>query len=357
MRFALPSRMRARWLSLALVSALLGGCFATHGTGRDAGATVDAEVMCELFDASVTSLVCPRVVGAGSIATVFVTSTPRACCSSGTVRTSVASTGTSHTVTLAWDACDCCEECDCRAPLEEVSVALGLLPVGLHRVDAHGQSCSFEVVAPLPPGERCDPPFAGTDFRAPAHLFEGQPYPVTLTSEPASGCSCSPRVAGDATSFALELCDCCDECECVDSGYQASAVRDPLPLGAHAIVFPHGAGSVTVHDRAACRSIEATAVTIVPPRRDLILGGPALTWARVEGEDWVCCATPQAVVEQADTTGPGGIALMLSSCVYEDCDCVPGAPTATSAWFSLGELAPGAYSVRVGDIATTFTVD
>ncbi|MCZ7687251.1 MAG: hypothetical protein M5U28_54360 [Sandaracinaceae bacterium] len=93
-----------------------------------------------------------------------------------------------------------------------------------------------------------------------------------------------------------------------------------------------------------------------PPRRDLITAGPALTWVAVEGEEWLCCADPAPVVDQLDTT-EGGIALRLSSCVTEDCACVPDLLTPVRAWYSLGELPPGTYSLRAGGVATTFTVD
>lgn len=346
--------MRSSWLSLAL-AATITGCFDAHGTGPDAGPLVDAPVMCELRAASVLELSCPSVVVAGTAATITVTTAPVACCSSGTVRSRVRRAGTTHTVSLEWDACDCCEGCRCIGPIEEVTVGLGELEAGSHRVEVHGSTCVIEALPPT--GVECGPPFASTEFLAPRHLYEGQEYPVTLTSEPASSCSCTPRVTGAETlSYALELCDCCDACECIDPGYQASHVRAPLPIGTHLVGFPHGSGEVTVHAYAECRPIDVTNVVVVPPRRDLVTSGPALTWVAVEGEEWLCCAEPAPVVDQLDTTEPG-IALRLSSCVNEDCDCVPTSPTTARAWYSLGELPAGTYSLRAGEVATTFTVD
>ncbi|HEY8428936.1 MAG TPA: hypothetical protein VIL20_11205 [Sandaracinaceae bacterium] len=348
--------MRISWLTLALVASLaLAGCFDAHGVGPDAGTVVDGgSVMCELRPALVQALACPSVVGADQEATVTVTTTPRACCSSGTVRSSVSSSGARHTITLEWDACECCDDCRCVAPMQDVTVALGVLPVGEHEVEAHGHRCRFEVVPPI--GDQCRPASAA-EVRAPAHLLAGQEYAVTLTSEGGRGCGCTPRVAGlDELDVSLELCECCEACECIDPGYQASAVRGPLPVGTHSVALPHGTAAVTVHAPTACRPIAATSVTIVPPRRDLILGGPALTWARVEGEELLCCAEPVPVVEQLDTTGPE-IVLRLSSCVEYDCACVPTVPRTASAWFSLGELAPGSYTLRVGDVRTTFEVE
>lgn len=346
--------MRSRWLTLALALGL-GGCFDTHGVAVDGGP--DTGVVCELRPASVMELECPLLATAAEPVVVVVTSSPNACCASGDVLPSVRTSGQLHEVTLEWDACDCCDTCRCIGPIASTEIDLGLLAPGRHTVEAGGQSCFIDVIAPPTPVE-CHPPAGPTDFRAPAHLFEDQAYPTTLTSDSSGSCSCSPRVVGaDTLSYSLALCGCCDECECIDPGYQASDVRDPLPRGTHLVTTPHGASQVTVHARSECRLVDATAISIVPPRRDLLIGGPALTWARVDGEEWLCCATPQTVVEQVDTTG-SGIALQLYSCVTDDCDCVPATPTPTSAWLALGELAPGTtYSARAGDVVATFTAE
>ncbi|MCZ7687250.1 MAG: hypothetical protein M5U28_54355 [Sandaracinaceae bacterium] len=124
----------------------LSGCFDAHGTGPDAGPLVDAPVMCELRAASVLELRCPSVVVAGTDASVTVSTSPSACCSSGTVRSSVRRAGLAHTVSLEWDACDCCESCRCVGPIEEVTISLGELEAGSHRVDVHGSTCVIEAL-------------------------------------------------------------------------------------------------------------------------------------------------------------------------------------------------------------------
>ncbi len=350
--------MRARWLTVALLVPTLGACFDMHGVGagRDAGPGGDdaGPVRCELLPASVIELTCPSVVVAGGAPTIHVQSSPTACCSSGTLRRQVETVGRRHLVALEWDACECCEACRCVGPIEDVSITLPVVSeLGTHTVEASGVTCTFEVLAPTP--SECGPAPGGGGFRAPAHLLEGQPYPVTLTSEPGFGCDCDPRVTGAADlSYGLELCECCNECDCIDGGYQAGDVHPPLPIGRHSVGFPHGGGHVDVHPRAECTEIRAVGVAIEGPRLDLVQGGQRLWWARVTGEAVVCCVTPEPVVEQLDTTD-GSIGLGLLSCHREDCDCV-GSPVETSAWFSLGELRSGAHQVRVGDLVERFEV-
>lgn len=346
--------MRARWLTLALV--FCSGCFGAHGSDEDAGPPgTDAgppPVMCELYGASVHEIVCPSTVQAGERASITITTSPAACCSSGTIRPSYGSEGFSHRFELEWDACDCCDACRCVGPIDDVVVQTGALEAGRHTIEAHGVTCEVEALA----FAECGPPLPSTDFRAPEHLLEGQAYPVTLTNEPGVSCACSPRVVGaDELEYSMELCDCCDVCDCIDSGYQASHVRDPLDVGQHVVVIPHGVSQVSVHARSECYEIDVTGLELEAPRRDLSTSGPALTWARVTGEEPTCCTPPTPVVERLDTTGPG-IALRLMSCVTVDCGCLPDLPTSASAWFSLGELAPGTHVVRVGDLEQTITL-
>ncbi|MCB9593596.1 MAG: hypothetical protein H6719_12755 [Sandaracinaceae bacterium] len=350
--------MRARWLTLALITAPLAGCFDMHGLGDSDAGPPEADagaLMCELYPGAVMELSCPSVVVAGTSAVVRVQTSPTTCCDSGTVRRQVETVGRRHLVELEWDACDCCPTCRCVGPIEEVEITLeNLFDLGAHTVEAGGATCTFEVLAPTP--STCGPAPGGGGFRAPEHVLEGQPYPATLTSEPGFGCDCRPRVVGaESLSYALELCDCCDECDCIDGGYQAGHVHDPLPVGTHMVGFPHGAGQVEVHPRDECAEIPAVSLEVEGPRLDLVQGGQRLWWVRATGEALVCCVTPEPVVEQLATADDGSIALRMLSCHREDCDCV-GRPVPTSAWFSLGELPSGRQLVRLGDLVATFEV-
>lgn len=346
--------MRARWLTLALVFS--SGCFGAHGPEGEVDAgppSADAgPPMCELYGASILFLECPATVIAGEPASVTISTSPAACCGSGTIRPTYRNEGGVHRISIEWDACECCETCRCVGPIDDVVVQTDPLDEGVHTVDVDGTTCTVEAIALAD----CRSPTSSTNFRAPLHLLEGQSYPTTLTSEPSASCACNPVVVGaDTLGYSLQLCGCCDLCDCIDPGYQASYVRDALPVGDHAVGIPHGESQVTVHPRAECYEIDPTGLTIEPPRTDLVQGGPALFWARITGEEWTCCAVPTPVVERLDTTD-GSIALTLMSCVTIDCDCEPTGPTGTSTWFSLGELRSGTHRIRLGGLSETVIV-
>lgn len=325
--------------------------------GSDAGGpAADAGFLCEARGASVLELRCPMGVPQFTPASVFVSTSPTACCSSGTVRQRVSSRGNEHTIALEWDACDCCEACRCVGPIEELTVDLGAdLAPGRHTVTVAGSTCSFEVLPE--PAPDCRPGPATAEVRAPTHLLEGQPYATTLTADALGSCSCRPRIAGaESLVYSIELCDCCDACDCIDQGYQIGHVRTPLDVGTHPVSFPGTPETVvSVHARAGCQELAVTALTYEPPRDDLTQGGERLHWVRVDGEALVCCATPIPVVEPLDTTD-GSIAVRLLSCHEFDCDCEPPGPTPTGQWVSLGELGSGAHRVTAGAQTLDFVV-
>lgn len=334
--------------------ALLGtGCFGTHGPGGDvdAGPVGPGPVLCDLLPASIISVECEAVVSPDGRVLVTIESAPSMCCDAGTPRTRVASRGRAHSIEVEWDACDCCETCRCFGPIQSVEVELGPLFPGTHSVDVHGSTCTIEVPEPascvLAPGE----------LLAPEHILMDQPYAVTITSEGGGGCGCTPRVIGaDVLSYALELCDCCEVCDCIDPGYQASHVRPPLPPGEHIVDGPDGPVAVTVHSPLECNEIVATAIRVYRPRLDLVQGSPSLTWVFVEGTEEICCEPPVPVVARLDTTGPG-IALSLQSCADETlCICSETTLVSTGAWFNLGELPSGEHIVRAGGAVTSIVV-
>jgi hypothetical protein len=154
----------------------------------------------------------------------------------------------------------------------------------------------------------------------------------------------------------LGLCGCCEACECIDAGYEASAVFDRVAVGDHSIELDFGrAVPLAVRERDRCHPVAATGISVVGPDDTLRVGGPRLWWARIQGNEWLCCVDPLPVVDEV-RGAPDAIALELASCVETDCDCEPKSATPFVAWHSLGELAPGTYEVRVGTRSTSFTV-
>jgi hypothetical protein len=172
------------------------------------------------------------------------------------------------------------------------------------------------------------------------------------------GCDCMPRISdsGGSLSFGLELCACCDECDCVDPGYEASREVGPLPSGIYEVVIPEGLPTlIQVVAPGSCDSMPIADVRVVGPDEMLVHGGPRLWWARVVFEQSLCCSAPAPAVEQG--IGPTGeIVLSLASCIREDCLCDPPPPMLHQTWHSLGELDPGTYSLVAGSRRTTFTV-
>jgi hypothetical protein len=351
--------VRAKRLTVALFSLLHAGCYDAHaGAEDDAGLPPPrfdaggAECR-ETLEASVFELRCPEAALAGEYVEVSLDTAPPWCCGGGAVQAEFRQTHESgFEGVLRWTACDCCDACRCVGPVETVSGLIGPLAPGPNVVEVHGTSCLIEAA----PTAGCSPPATATSFRAAHHLLQGQPLSATLTSPEGAGCGCDPRATVSGSSFALELCDCCDDCECVDPGYQSSVVvGDPWPLGEHLLTVPHGVHDLTVHPRSACHPVTAGDVEAFPPDTSLIVTGPRLTWARVIVEECLCCATPAPAFEQT-VLADGTIQLTALSCAPDPCDCDPCSPQRAEAWHSLGELAPGTYALTAGAAATTFVV-
>jgi hypothetical protein len=343
--------MRIAWLTLALLTL---GCFGSHDGDRPDSGLVAPPIdgggaVCLPLAASVNALRCSAPATEGGFAAIEIDTSPARCCASGAVASSVSSSGTMHRVDLAWTACDCCEGCRCVGPLQTVRASVGPLAAGTHTVESGGQRCTFEVV---PAGEcRAQDP---AELRMPLHLLEGQAFSATFTSRDNLSCGCTPRVVAESDSLVFETCDCCDECDCIDSGYQSSAVLDPLPVGSHPLGIPHGERTIVVHALEECRPTDALGVEIVGPAEDAIVTGPRLWWAHVTSEEWLCCAPPAPAIRQ---NGVGPIfELDLMTCVLDDCACVPTTPTPIEAWYSLGELAPGDYEVHISSERVAFRV-
>jgi hypothetical protein len=236
---------------------------------------------------------------------------------------------------------------------EVTDVDLGVFAPGTSlRVEADGRSCTIDI----PIVSECSG-FVASETRVPRVVFPGQPLSATLTMDAAGGCGCTPSASltVDASTVAVDarLCGCCELCDCIDSGYQASVVVDAPPLGDYTL--EDGTGQIAVRDPTTCRALEPTSLELVGPRDDLSVAGPRLWWAAVSGEQSVCCVEPIAGVREA-AVGAAGIHLELLGCVREDCACVPPGPTPFTTWYALGELPSGVHSVRAGDHEATVTV-
>lgn len=328
-------------LTLALVSAMSSACWAAHE--RDAGVDpVDGESPrpdvgpgCRALDGVVESITCELAPSGEGL--VHVRTMPTLCCGSGTP--TVTARGT--TLEVSWIACDCCEGCRCIGPIQDVTVSLGVLGPGTHVVTAGGATCTLEGVTP----PMCRPGDA-EEVRHAQVLYPDQPVAATVVSDRGTGCDCDPRVVGP-DDWRLELCGCCDECDCIDGGYEASFVGPPLALGEHSIVIPHGVATISVHAREDCRPLEARGLRIVVPSPSRVIGGPRLVWAVVSGAEALCCATPAPAVDSTGIGPMGEIVLSLASCVTADCFCEPPGEIPFEAWHSLGELSPGTHTVVV----------
>ena len=363
--------MTSRWpiLALALASTLIAGCFDSHAGGgavraEDGGGIIvppppppiDGGTSCDTYDGLVAELRCVPPSPSSGVPTIELVTHPSECCATGSVsaRPSWSSEWT-FDIDVVWTACDCCFGCGCIGPMEETRVELPVLPPGTYTVRAGGQACELVV-----PEVITDCRGADADLLMPEHVLEGQAIPITLTEEDVLSCGCAPGVAlaGVDGRFALglELCECCEECECVDPGYQASRILEPPPLGQYSFVRAGGSeASLVVHPAAACRVIEPLSVEVEAPRDDLYTSGPRLHWLRVRGEEWVCCAPTAGVLEPLPA-GEHDLAFALRSCVEIDCDCEPAGPTPLEARFALADLAPGRYVIQIGASVTTFTV-
>lgn len=349
---------------LALVSSL-SGCFLVHtgadeeplpgdGGVRPDSATTDVPTvdagMCREGDGSVVALACPPTAAPGEIVRVVATNQHHGCCSSGESRVNVSNRGTTWSLDAEWTVCDCCDGCRCVGPTEDTVVELGPLSPGRHRVTTDGGAeCTIVVEDDA---RRCEPMDANL-VRTQRVVFEGQQLGFSLVQEDVS-CGCQPRlqsILDDA--FAADLCNCCDECFCIDPPYAVSYLGPPPelpPVTINDFTLPTEFRSVD-----SCRAVEPTGLRIEAPEAPVTRDGPAIWWAVVSGMQTVCCVEPFGGVIESHDDGPGR-GLELLSCVDFDCDCV-GSPQPFEAWYPLGELPSGSsHYIYAGRHEVTFDV-
>lgn len=340
---------------LAAAAVVAAGCADSHGTRDDGGPPPPVDgggdgAMCRVLPGTVMSMECAVSPSGEAIATI--TTSPTACCSAGTVTPSVEHGPSSIDVSLVWNACDCCEACRCIGPIQTIDVSLGVLPPGTYAVRSEGATCTLEVGPP----PMCHPAEAD-EARFATVLFDDQPFAATVIDRGPSGCGCTPALApfdGASLSLDLQLCSCCEACDCIDPGYEASRIGSPLPLGTHPVVIPHGVSQVVVTTRDQCRPLTPAALRIVSPDPSLRQSATQIHWAVVSGSEMLCCAPPAPAVDEG--IGPAGErALALYSCVREDCACI-GPEVSFEAWHALGDLPAGTHVVRAGPFEATVTV-
>ncbi|MDQ3033143.1 MAG: hypothetical protein M3Y87_12055 [Myxococcota bacterium] len=333
---------------MALGVLALSGCFDSHGMQPDPGAGADGG-MCLELPATVSSIRCDAAPGAES--SVTISTSPSRCCSTGTATPMLRRSGDAFDVELTWNACDCCEGCRCVGPVEEVRVSLGVLEPGVYTVRSHGSSCTLAITTP----PMCRS-VSADETRVPRVLFDDQPLAATLIERDEVSCSCTPAARlqrSPELALGMELCECCDECDCIDGGYEASVVSDVLPVGTHTLSLPRGPHTVQVTTRDRCRALAPTGLRIVAPG-PLVRAGPAIHWAVISGTERLCCMPPAPAVDEG--IGPAGErALSLRTCVESDCECI-GAEVPFEAWHPLIDLAPGTHVVRAGAFEEAITV-
>ena len=211
---------------------------------------------------------------------------------------------------------------------------------------------AFRLDAFVPPHDAglCSPVEA-SDVRAP-RVVETPRITVSAAVE-GLGCSCAFDVDQDARRASAEICDCCWECDCIDLGYEAHLGFD-LEHEEGALEVLGEVVPYRVRTRDECRPSRATGLRVVPPVEGYQQHGEPIWWAAVAGAEVLCCAAPAPLVVDADDVADT-FSLEIYSCVEADCPCV-GSPMPFEAWFPLGSLDPGEYTVTIDGIAQVFEV-
>lgn len=352
--------MTRRWHSTAWLALLLAsGCYLDHGPGADAGARPDGGPECPREPSAPRFSCPPSALPHDAIVTLEVEHGVTGCCDARAPEVEVTSPGPySHRVESSWEVCSCCEACECLGPRETRSVTIGPLAAGRHVIEGGGTSCVIEVGfgPPPPPPPLCEP-FRASEVRGPTFLYPEQPLGVTVRSLDAAGhCGCRPalRETGVGSVLGFELCDCCQDCDCIDLGYEVGWMSDPRPVGAHRFDLGGVEHRVEFVRPEQCAPRTAEGLAIVGPDPDLSQGGRALWWAYVRGTEVLCCAEPAPAIR--GERGPdGAFDLELASCVMADCACA-GSPVGYGAWHLLGELTRGSYIVRIDGFEERFEV-
>lgn len=174
------------------------------------------------------------------------------------------------------------------------------------------------------------------------------------------GCSCTPRPFDEGGRIGGELCDCCEECDCLPPSYELTLVHtETAGITRFTPVAPNGSTGPTIEvvDWALpCAPIPEPAdlVEVVLPDGIAIPGRPVGVWAHVRGVHFRCSGPVLPLV----ATRGAGIPPVF---VMEDCSpdidpCGPITPTPYETHAFLGFFEPGAHRVSAFGTEVEFTV-
>lgn len=357
--------MRA-WLSFALLL-VASGCALDHERAfLGDGGPPDAAVCTgspEVVEGDVESLVCPASVPAGSPVSVSLTSRTSTCCPVSAALPPVVSGHDAEVhVAVPYSLCDCCIACRCIGePVTRDVVVSGAASGSLIHVTAGTQSCTIAVTAPA----MCHDVVI-TSAHTPRAVADGTSIPVHVASNgnTSTSCGCTPRAStAGSGEISLAACDCCLDCDCIDFGYEATTQRIATGTG---LELPYEtsidvAGSLvplttTIVDPARCIDSTATVTALVPiaPDTRLRQALPTGAWVDLRAFDRRCCGEPLELVRA--TVSGTDVALTLSECNPDPCDCASDEPHDASTPVYLGALPSGTYTVRAAGASTTITL-
>lgn len=367
--------------SLGVVGAVLAGCYDMHGRipgdpGTDAGVRrdvghdiadggspppppLDAGPVCaELPLPGIPSaLDCPASVAPGEPVVVTLSHFSGSCCpDSAALPTQVRPGRDTPDFGLLpqWDRCECCELCACVGGAATESIPLGAFSSGdVVHVTAGDLRCSIAIVEAPPPACHAAPP---SRWLVPAAVRAGDPVPVGVVSERAL-CSCTPRITGPprgGSTVALSLCDCCEECECVDPPSDGTVSITPTTPGPWEWTAPTGERSPIVRAVASpetsCLPATITSASLVAPAGSSRMSAtPDAVWLHVEMDVLACCLTPLPyLATDMLRGGPPQFSLRAYECGADPCDCDTPNLFHTATDHYLGTWPAGNYAVALG---------
>jgi hypothetical protein len=357
--------MRA-WLSFALLSVALAGCFDSHGwrppsadtdAGRDSGPFDPPDAgTCGLAPSTATRLVCPASAVPGETISVDVSHAAVACCRDDGGRLEVRRVGPSVVeIDTRWDRCTCCEACACVGGAATEALAIGSFGPGRVTVRAGALECEIEVAA----RECRDAPVG--EVHAPRAIAPGDALPVLLRSAGSRGCGCVPSATaalGRAGQLwpTIEACGCSDVDPCVDPGYEATAIYEPgIVMGDVRIETPAGTVHVARVDPTFCPASPVLGLRVEAPGRELVSASPGGWWLVIESEAYECCGPPLSVVRET-VSGHDRALSFLDCATGFDCLCKDVPPVPFEHWHFLGFLERGRHAVRAGGRVIEFDV-
>lgn len=207
--------------------------------------------------------------------------------------------------------------------------------------------------------ERCRPAPVN-EARWTETLLPGQAATATLRATEVSTCSCRPeRVVGPGLALGLELCDCCDECDCIDPGYEGTARFEGLEEGDHTLALAglFAPVPVTVAPQDRCFAGATVDVIRVDGPEPRFTAGPRAHWVRLEGTVATCCPGDRPKVAVRPAPGiPEVIALEVLHCDLCDLLCADPEPTRYVTGYPLLDLPVGEHRIVAGGEEATFEV-